>query len=141
MEKFISGLSCGLGCLILFVGCIWGTSLCFSIVQDAFGTFIAIISLVLFPALLSLAPLYEGLVNGDWMALKVIYGAAISGGGLLYIGGLIGKDSEEYEKGAEDEDEEYEEDSEEKNKSSFGGTFFLIFYVAVLCYLIFYFVR
>ena len=99
MEKFISGLSCGLGCLILFVGCIWGTSLCFSIVQDAFGTLIAIISLVLFPAFFSLVPWYEGLVNGNWIALVVVYGAAISASGLLVMGASIGKDSGEYEKG------------------------------------------
>ena len=99
MGKFFGGLSVGLGGLIIFVGGVWGAYRCFLIVQDSFGTLFAIISLVLFPALLSLAPWYEGLVNGDWMVFKVVYGAAISAGGLLVMGASIGKDSGEYEKG------------------------------------------
>ena len=99
MGKFFGGLSVGLGGLIILVGGVWGAYRCFSIVQDAFGTFIAIISLVLLPAYLSLAPWYEGLVNGNWIALVVVYGAAISASGLLVMGASIGKDSGEYEKG------------------------------------------
>ena len=92
MGKFISGLSFGLGGLIILVGGVWGAYRCFQIAQDSFGTLFAIISLVLFPALLSLAPWYEGLVNGDWMALMVLYGGGIVATGLFFIGSSIDGD-------------------------------------------------
>ena len=57
----------------------------------------------LFPPVLALIPWYEGIVNGDWHFLRVLYGAAISAGVLMYIGGLIDKGSG---KDVEDEDKQ-----------------------------------
>ena len=78
--------------LIYFICGFWGLSICFHIVQDIFGTFLAFISLFLFPMLIAFAPWYEGLVNGDWMALMVIYGGGIVATGLVFIGSSIDGD-------------------------------------------------
>ena len=43
-------------------------------------------------AVLGFAPWYEGLVNGDWMALMVIYGGGIVATGLVFIGSSIDGD-------------------------------------------------
>ena len=78
------------GGLILVVCSCWGLLLCFGIVQDALGTIVAAgLSLLFFPLLLSLAPLYQGLVNDDWMPLALIYGGNLIGYILVGIGTAV----------------------------------------------------
>jgi hypothetical protein len=60
--------------------------ICFNIVQVAFGTVAAIIGFVLAPALLGLAPLYAGFVNGDWFPALLVYGSTIVASILFQIG-------------------------------------------------------
>lgn len=76
----------GPGMLIYFVCGIWGAIICFQIIAENFGTIMAIISLILAPALLGLAPWYAGLFHGDWFPLLLIYGGGIVGTGLVAIG-------------------------------------------------------
>jgi hypothetical protein len=78
--------------LIWFVCGIWGTFICFGVVSKAFGTIIAVISLVLFPALLGLAPLYAGISLGDWFPAMLIYGGGFGAYALMFIGMLIDGD-------------------------------------------------
>ncbi len=78
--------------LIYFVSGFWGLFICFGIAQEVFGTFLAFLSLVVAPGLLGLAPWYDGLANGNWMALLVVYGGGIVATGLIYIGMLIDGD-------------------------------------------------
>jgi len=62
--------------LFLFAG-LYGLMLCFSIVQQIFGTFVAYLSIVLLPFLLGLAPWYALFANGDFIPLLVVYGGGI----------------------------------------------------------------
>ena len=69
--------------LFLFAG-LYGLMLCFSIVQQVFGTFVAFLSLVFLPFLLGLAPWYALFANGDFIPLLVVYGGGIPAG-VLYV--------------------------------------------------------
>ena len=100
--------------LILLVVGLWGLFQCFHIIQDDFGTFAAVICLILAPPVLALIPWYEGIVNGDWHFLRVLYGAAISAGVLMYIGGLIDKASGKSKK-ASGKDGKDVEDEDKQN--------------------------
>lgn len=80
------------GILIYFVCGIWGLFITFGIVQNVLGTVIAIISLILAPALLALAPWYAGIAEGDWFPLMLIYGGSIGGTVLVSIGSAISGD-------------------------------------------------
>jgi hypothetical protein len=78
--------------LIWIVCGLWGTFICFAIVQSTLGTIVAIISLVVAPALLALAPLYSGLFLGDWFPLLLTYGGGIGASILFAIGSAIDGD-------------------------------------------------
>jgi hypothetical protein len=80
------------GMLIWLVCGLWGTFICFGIVQNALGTIAAVIGFFLFPALLGLAPLYAGFANGDWFPLLLVYGGSIGGVVLVGIGSAIDGD-------------------------------------------------
>ena len=79
----------GPGMLIYFVCGIWGAITCFQIVAENFGNILAIISLILAPTLLGLAPWYAGLSHGDWFPLLLVYGGGIVGTVLVTIGSKI----------------------------------------------------
>ena len=100
--------------LIMFVFGLAGLWRCFNIIQDDFGTFAAVICLILAPPVLALIPWYEGIVNGNWEFLTVLYGAAISAGVLMYIGGLIDKASGKSKK-ASGKDGKDVEDEDKQN--------------------------
>jgi hypothetical protein len=76
----------GPGFLIYIVCGLWGTFICFQIIADNFGNIIAIISLIIAPALLGLAPWYAGISHGDWLPLALIYGGGILATALVTIG-------------------------------------------------------
>jgi len=79
--------------LIWVVSGVWGLFICFGIVQKAFGTIAAIISLVIAPALLGLAPWYSGLFLKDWFPLLLTYGGGIVAYALFFlIGSAIDND-------------------------------------------------
>lgn len=74
--------------ILLYVVCgFWGLVICFGIVKGALGTFWALVSLFFFPFLLGLAPWYEGLANGDWFPLVLVYGGGILASILITVGG------------------------------------------------------
>lgn len=72
--------------LMYFVAGLWGLYLCFNIVESVFGGFIAILSVFIFPVLLTIAPIYQGIANNDWFPLLLIYGSGI-GATTLYMQG------------------------------------------------------
>lgn len=78
--------------LIWIVCGVWGVFICFAIVQKALGTIVAIISLILVPTLLGLAPLYSGFVLGDWFPFLLTYGGGIGATILFAIGSAIDGD-------------------------------------------------
>ena len=79
------------GGLVFIVCGIWGLILCFRIVQEVIGTIVAVLSLFLAPFLLGIAPWYQGIVNGDWMPLLLVWGGGIIGYILIAIGMWIDK--------------------------------------------------
>ena len=82
----------GPGYLIFIICGIWGLFICFGIVQNITGTLFAFLSLFLFPLVATLAPLYEGVVNGNWFPLLLIYGGGILSMTLIAIGSKIDGD-------------------------------------------------
>lgn len=81
----------GPGGLIYIITAFWGDFICERVVAETLGTsvFIEVISVVLTPFLLMLAPWYEGLVHGDWFPLLLVYGGGILGLVLIGIGLMI----------------------------------------------------
>ena len=78
--------------LIWIVCGFWGLYICFAIVQNVLGTVVAVMSIFLAPALLSLAPWYSGFALGDWFPLLLTYGGGIGGSFLFAIGSAIDGD-------------------------------------------------
>ncbi len=76
------------GVMIAVVGSgIIGGLLTFGLAIETFGMFIGVIIFFgLYPLFVSLAPLYQGVVEGDWTLLLVIYPPAIVGAALFRIG-------------------------------------------------------
>tara|TARA_Y100001935_G_C17215406_1_gene462326 strand:- start:61 stop:318 length:258 start_codon:yes stop_codon:yes gene_type:complete len=58
----------------LFMG-IWALFGAFDVVSILFGKVVAVLSLVIFPVPLALAPWYLGFAYGDWTLLFITYGA------------------------------------------------------------------
>lgn len=80
------------GFLIWLVAGFWGLWISASIVHDIGGSVLVVISLLLAPFLLGLAPWYAGLFLGDWFPLLLIYGGGIAGMVLFAIGSAIDGD-------------------------------------------------
>lgn len=78
--------------LIFFVSEIWGLVVCFDLIQQSLGTAGAAVSLLLFPAVLSLTPLYSGFSLGDWFPVLVVYGGAVGASIVFAIGAVIDRD-------------------------------------------------
>ena len=79
--------------LIWLVCGLWGLSISFGIVQNALGTIVAVLSLLVAPALIALAPWYAGIALGDWFPLILVYGGTIAAYALFAIGGAIDGDT------------------------------------------------
>ena len=79
--------------VVIWVVCgFWGLFICYGIVSDNFGTIVAIISIVVAPFLLTLAPWYELIASGNWFPLALIYGGGVGASALFAIGATIDKD-------------------------------------------------
>ena len=78
--------------LVYVVAGFWGLGISFGIVQDGLGTIVAIISLVLAPFLLGLAPWYAAIFQADWFPVLLVYGGGIIATILYGIGAAIDRD-------------------------------------------------
>ena len=78
-----------LGIAAYLIGGFWGLILCVGIVNNALGFLGVVVSLFLFPFLITLAPLFDGFANGEWMTLMVVYGGGLVGFVLHSIGFAI----------------------------------------------------
>ena len=63
--------------IVYFISGLWGLYLCFKIVAISFGSKVALLSLVIFPGLLAIAPWYAFFALGDWLPFVVVYGGFI----------------------------------------------------------------
>lgn len=79
--------------VIYIVTSIWSLFITFGIVADHLGRIVAIIGLVIFPALLYLAPFYAGIAEGNWFPLALSFGGTIAAGALMTIGQKIDGDN------------------------------------------------
>jgi len=77
---------------IYFVSQILGLVICFDLIQESLATAGAVVSLLIFPAVLSLAPLYSGFSLGDWFPVLLVYGGTVASGILFAIGAVIDRD-------------------------------------------------
>ena len=73
----MAGLLRIVGGILFFIAGLYGTFLCFWIVQSVFGTIIAFLSLIFFPVLLGVAPWYALFAFGDYIPLLIVYGGGI----------------------------------------------------------------
>jgi putative effector of murein hydrolase LrgA (UPF0299 family) len=80
------------GFLLFFVAGLWGLMISLQIVYELGGFVLAGIAFLLLPALLSLAPWYAGLVQGDWFPVALVYGGGIAAYGLIALGALFDDD-------------------------------------------------
>lgn len=78
--------------IIYVLGGIWGLFITLGIIYDSFGFFGALIAFLIFPIALYVAPLYVGIVDGNWLPSIVCYGSGIIAIVMLFIGTLIDKD-------------------------------------------------
>lgn len=76
--------------ILIYIVCgLWGLIICFGIVSNAFGQVVAMLSLLLAPALLGLAPWYAGISQGDWFPLLLTYGGTLGASVLFGLGSMI----------------------------------------------------
>jgi hypothetical protein len=80
------------GFIVYFVAGLWGLVICLGIVYDNFGMIGSALSLLVFPATLTLAPWYEAIANSNWFPLLVVYGGGVLGAALVAIGTAIDGD-------------------------------------------------
>ena len=79
--------------IIFFIGGIWGFFLSIEILQNWMGDIIGfIVGVFLVPFLLTIAPLVDGFLNGNWLPAQVVYGSTLIGGLLFAIGSAIDGD-------------------------------------------------
>ena len=67
----------------------WGLYVCYGILQEWLGTTLAIIGIVVLPVGLVVAPFYEGIVNGNWVVVLILYGGSIGTSVLFAIASKI----------------------------------------------------
>ena len=78
---------------VFIIGGIWGFFLSIDILQNWMGDILGfIVGFFVAPVLLTIAPLVEGLMNGNWFPAKVVYGSTIIAFGLFFIGSMIDGD-------------------------------------------------
>ena len=78
--------------IIWFVGGIWGLIVCLGIVSSKLGFIGVLIGLLVFPAVLYLAPWYAGFVDDNWFPVMLIYGTSFTAWVLYAIGAAIDND-------------------------------------------------
>jgi len=78
--------------IVYFVGGIWGLIICLGIVYAKLGFFGVLAGLVLFPAVLYLAPWYVAIADHNWYPVLVVYGTGIGAFLLMAIGSMLDRD-------------------------------------------------
>ena len=68
-----------LSVITFIVSGIWGLALTLTIVAEVFGKIIAFISLLVFPIVLAVAPVYTAFIDNNYLPVTVIYGGLLAG--------------------------------------------------------------
>jgi hypothetical protein len=68
-----------LSIITFIVSGIWGLALTLTIVAEVFGKIIAFISLLVFPIVLAVAPVYTAFIDNNYLPVTVIYGGLLAG--------------------------------------------------------------
>ena len=76
----------GISIIVYIITAFWGLVICFDVVKEIVGGFLAFISLIFFPFLLTLAPWYALLVNHNFYPLLIVYGGGVLGSICFKIG-------------------------------------------------------
>jgi putative effector of murein hydrolase LrgA (UPF0299 family) len=85
MGAIFSILSAAVG----LIGGFWGLIVCLGIISTKAGALAAILSLVLLPATLSIAPWYVAFAENNWFPVLLVYGSGVSAALLYQFGVLI----------------------------------------------------
>ena len=88
----IGGMFYAAGVFIYLIGGFWGLFLSVGIIHDKFGLLGTVISLLVFPFTLYLAPWWAGFADGNWQPLFVTYGTTGISYSLILIGSLLNED-------------------------------------------------
>ena len=70
---------------------LWSLALCIGVINHAFGYVGLIVSLFIAPIALALAPIYAGVVYGDWRILVIEYGGLVVATALSLLGKWLGQ--------------------------------------------------
>ena len=89
LREFVDRILIGSGTLIWIISGFWGLGLSYGIVQSTFGSVVAILSILVAPLLVVIAPFYELAANGSWFPLGVIWGGGLSGLAIMSIGSAL----------------------------------------------------
>lgn len=79
------------GYILYVIGGIWGLFICLGIIQAKLGFIGVLVSFLLLPFTIYLAPWYAAFVDDNWRPVIVIYGSGIIAMVLIGIGSLIDK--------------------------------------------------
>ena len=79
----------GSGFLVWIICGFLGLGISYGIVQECTGTILALLSLLVAPFLLALAPIYALLSQGNWMPAAIVYGGGVGGIALMAIGSAL----------------------------------------------------
>lgn len=75
-----------IGVITILVSSVWGLALSVNIVASVFGKMFAFLSLLVFPAILIIAPPYAAFIENNYLPLTVIYGGIAVGLALFFNG-------------------------------------------------------
>ena len=96
MGRFIEKIRSGtggifylIGTLTMLAGGLVSLVICVGIVKEVFGPVVAFLSLVIFPVLIAVAPVYALVSWGNWFPVAVVYGIWIVVMALFGIARLI----------------------------------------------------
>jgi len=92
MRKILMSTGNILRILVFFMGLGYGFfafSICLSIAKEAVGPVFAFLSLLIFPVLLAVSPIYALIAWGRWFPLIFVYGLAWMLGMLFWTANLL----------------------------------------------------
>ena len=92
MRKTLSMIFYISGGLAIVAAGLYGTYLSFLVVFAVFPAWFAYLSLLFFPFVYGIAPIYAGIAFGDWTLFFVSYFGLIPGGILIWFGSLISEE-------------------------------------------------
>lgn len=85
ITSFLGICISSIAVVLLVFGGLISLIICIGIVIEVFGSSIAFLSLIVFPLLITVAPLYALVALGNWFPIAFVYGLGITITVLFYL--------------------------------------------------------